>query len=308
MEALFLRPMEDLQHWIKAMRLRTLPLSLSSILVGSSVAFGMSTQYKAITIWAILTTLCLQILSNLANDYGDSRQGTDNESRIGPMRSVQSGAISSQAMLKGIVISAVLALLCGLQLIYISFWRVGDHTAFWIFLGLGLFAIAAAIRYTAGKNPYGYRGLGDVYVMLFFGIIGVCGSYFLHTKEWDWIVLLPAITIGAFASAVLNLNNMRDRENDEKSGKITLVVRLGIQNALRYHVFLFIIGWLALIIYLLLIQAHWAWLTLLFLPVHLIHLGKVLRHSEPHSLDPELKKVALSTFGIGLILFLVVFI
>lgn len=300
--------MENLRHWISAMRLRTLPLSLSSILVGSSVAFGMSTQYQVITVWAILTTLCLQILSNLANDYGDSQQGTDNEGRIGPMRSVQSGAITSSAMLKGIVVCGVLALLCGLQLIYISFWKAGDHTAFWVFLGLGLFAIAAAIRYTAGKNPYGYRGLGDVYVMLFFGIVGVCGTYFLHTKEWDWIVLLPAVAIGAFASAVLNLNNLRDRENDEKSGKITLVVRLGARNAVRYHVVLFVLGWSALITYLLFTQAQWGWLTLLLLPFHIIHLGKVLRHSDPRSLDPELKKMALSTFGIGLILFLVVFI
>jgi 1,4-dihydroxy-2-naphthoate polyprenyltransferase len=295
--------MENFRHWIGAMRLRTLPLALSSILAGSSVAYDQSTQFVSITLWAICTTLFLQILSNLANDYGDSHHGTDNEFRIGPVRSVQSGAISSKSMLRGIIICAILSFISGFALIYTSFWGAGYYTQFFVFLGFGLLAITAAIRYTAGKNPYGYRGLGDLYVLAFFGILGVCGTFYVHTKMWEWSVVLLALTIGTFAAAVLNLNNMRDRENDRSSGKNTLVVRLGIQKAMNYHLMLFAVGWGALIVYLILSHAMLTWIVLIFLPFHIIHLTKVFKHEEPKLLDPELKKIALSTFGVGLILF-----
>lgn len=295
--------------WIKAFRLRTLPLSFSNILLGTALAFafyegecmpnGINVPVFVLT---LLTTLFLQILSNLANDYGDSKKGADNENRIGPERAVQSGAISLGAMKNAILIFSLLALISGLALLYFSF----DGQLNWLFVGfllLGIGAIAAAIKYTVGKGAYGYSGLGDLFVFIFFGIVGVVGSFYLQTKTISWAIFLPAVTMGCFSVAVLNLNNMRDQVNDKAVGKNTLVVKLGFRNAKLYHGFLFMIAYAAFPIPYLILDFSLLNLLLL-LPValiHALHLWKVYKVCKPVEFDPELKKIALSAFLFSLL-------
>jgi 1,4-dihydroxy-2-naphthoate octaprenyltransferase len=293
-----------MKSWLKAFRLRTLPLSFSNILLGSAIAYGMQirTHFALFDFsWTIfsltlLTTLLLQILSNLANDYGDSKKGADNENRIGPARAIQSGEISSTAMLRAIIILSVLTLISGMTLLFVSFRENLNWTFVGFFL-LGVAAIAAAIKYTVGKGAYGYSGLGDLFVFIFFGLVGVIGSFYLQSKQFEWIVILPAITMGCFSVAVLNLNNMRDIVNDKAVGKNTLVVKLGSKNAKIYHGLLFVVAYGVFPIPLI-FQKFWIF-GLLILPIaiiHALHLYKVYKVCDPKEFDPELKKVALTAF------------
>jgi len=291
-----------MKHWIKAFRLRTLPLSFSNILLGSAMAFSLDRSVPissnfSWTIFALtlLTTLLLQILSNLANDYGDAKKGADNENRIGPERAIQSGAITHKAMLNAIIIVSILALIGGLSLLYLAF----KNNLNWTFVGfflLGIAAIAAAIKYTVGKGAYGYSGLGDLFVFIFFGWVGVVGTFYLQTHYFDWMLLLPATTMGCFSVAVLNLNNMRDQVNDKAVGKNTLVVKLGRKNAKIYHALLFVLAYCIFPLPVLFYSGEILFL-IPFVPVaiiHAIHLVKVYRICDPKDFDPELKKIALS--------------
>ncbi len=294
--------MTKIKSWISAARLRTLPLSISGIIVGTGIAGGEGMFNSAIFSLAIITTLGLQILSNFANDYGDGVKGTDNEERVGPMRALQSGAISREQMKTGIIITSILTLLSAILLIYISFGK--EHFAYSIFFFfLGMIAIVAAIKYTVGATAYGYRGLGDVFVFVFFGLVSVIGCYFLYTKEIAIMTLLPAFAIGWLSSAVLNLNNMRDHIGDAKSGKNTLVVKLGIEKAKKYHYLLIVGAMIAILVYLFLIDTF-NYIDLLplvsFFPL-ILHIRKVKETTEPRDLDPELKKVALSTFLLAIL-------
>ncbi len=285
--------MKNIKAWVVSLRLRTLPLALSTILMGSIVAAWDGAFRAEVLLWAALTTLFLQILSNMANDYGDALSGADNETRVGPQRMIQSGAISLGQMKKAIIILVTLALISGLTLLAKAFDT--DYWKLLAFFLLGLAAIAAAIRYTAGKNPYGYRGLGDIYVFLFFGIVGVAGSYFLHTNTWQWEVLLPASSIGLFSTGVLNLNNIRDIESDRKSGKITMVVRMGRNKALWYHAALLADGWLLFLIYAILTsRTMLLWPSLLALPLFIRNIVRSFKTREPSKLDGELRNLSLS--------------
>jgi 1,4-dihydroxy-2-naphthoate octaprenyltransferase len=293
-----------LSDWLSAFRLRTLPLALSSILAGAAAAgMGSSENYSLLAL-AMLTTILLQILSNISNDYGDSIHGADNNGRIGPVRAVQSGRIRPQAMKSAMVIFALLALLSGICLLIKAFG--GVNLNFLLFLGAGILAIISAIRYTAGPKPYGYRGFGDLSVFLFFGIIGVCGTAFLLSGEWKIQSLLPAAGIGLLSASVLHINNMRDRENDKASNKITLAVRLGAKQSKMYHICLVLSAWMTLIAFL---SLHGFGTGHLFLVIPLlVQLGNLSRVWNAHkdaSLDKELPKMALSTFSISLTLFLV---
>ncbi|WP_103863941.1 1,4-dihydroxy-2-naphthoate octaprenyltransferase [Aquimarina sp. I32.4] len=292
--------MIKIKAWISAARLRTLPLSISGIIVGS--ALGLQDFLGSSIFWlAIATTLGLQILSNFANDYGDGVKGTDNEDRVGPKRALQSGAISKQEMYKGIVFTAVVTLVFAITLIYASF---GKENFFYsvLFFGLGITAIIAAVKYTMGSSAYGYRGLGDVFVFIFFGLVSVVGCYFLFTKELNFYVFLPAITIGVLSTAVLNLNNMRDYQGDKKAGKNTLVVKLGIAHARKYHYTLLVVAMLSMLIYLYYTYQNNIDLLFLiaFIPL-LIHIKKVVGTNVPKLLDPELKKIALTTFLLSIL-------
>ncbi|MDP4952677.1 MAG: 1,4-dihydroxy-2-naphthoate octaprenyltransferase [Flavobacteriales bacterium] len=296
--------MEKVGIWLSAFRLRTLPLALSSIFMGAAIVSEQPADFALILSLAALTTLFLQILSNLANDYGDYQNGADNHSRIGPARAVQSGEISSQSMFRAMLVFSVLAFISGSSLLYIAFDQEQGLLAA-IFLIMGLLAIGAALKYTAGKNPYGYRGLGDISVFVFFGLIGVAGTNFLFTKDFDLIALLPASTIGFLSAAVLNLNNMRDINGDRESGKRTIVVLMGSKKAKVYHYALIFSAWMSLLMFFLLSDLNsWAYLAFIFFPIHLVHLKKVAAVQVPADFDPELKKIALSTFGISFILLL----
>ncbi len=290
--------MTKTQAWLYAFRLRTLPLAFSSIITGSSIAYMQNSQRFS---WAtfglcLLTTLLLQILSNLANDYGDSEKGTDNEDRVGPKRAVQSGLLSFGEIKMGIIVCVILCLLSGSALIYSAFHGVHLGYSVFFFL-LGLAAIAAAIKYTVGKTAYGYRGLGDVFVLLFFGFVGVYGSYYLMAHQFDGTVLLPAFTLGAFASGVLNLNNMRDMESDAKAGKVTLVVKMGLAKARRYHFALIVSGFLTATAFVIIhAVSSIQFLYIITLILFRKHLSKVRSIENPKDFDPLLKELAISTF------------
>lgn len=221
------------KDWLSAARLRTLPLALSSIVMGGFLAEKFGNFNTTIFVLACLTTILLQILSNFANDYGDTQNGADLADRVGPTRAVQSGKISPKQMLGGIIFIGVCALISGILLVYVSFG--GFTQLFWTFLAIGLLCILAAYTYTAGKKPYGYMGLGDISVFIFFGLVGVVGSYFLYSQTFNPQIIWPAISCGALATGVLNINNLRDINSDKTAGKITIPVRIGRENTIIYH-------------------------------------------------------------------------
>lgn len=293
------------QAWLHAIRLRTLPLALASIFMASFIA-----AYHAVFRWevfflAVLTTTLLQILSNLANDYGDSVHGADSSERQGPARAVQSGVITKEEMKRAMILFTALSLLSGIALLYVA---VADMVVFLSFIALGIIAIIAAITYTSGSRPYGYAGLGDVSVFLFFGLVGVLGTYFLHSLQFSPILLLPAMSLGFFSTAVLNINNIRDIESDTAAGKRSIPVRIGRAAAVRYNCFLIIAGNLCLLIFVLNQQLWGGLLALLVAPVMLsIAKGVADPRKTAVQLDPYLKKMAISTliwvlvFGAGII-------
>lgn len=248
-----------MKKWISAARLRTLPLALSSIIMGAVLAQSVFMFRWDVFGWAVLTTVLLQVLSNFANDYGDTKNGADTGDRIGPARAVQSGEITPKQMLNAILLTGMAALVSGIYLLYIAFGGFAS-VYFRVFLGLGLLAIVAAYTYTAGKRPYGYIGLGDISVFLFFGLTGVVASYFLYTLHFEWPLLLPGTACGALAMGVLNINNIRDMESDKKAGKITIPVRLGRQKALVYHWLLLAVAMAAAVAYVSLKNGSWYYL------------------------------------------------
>jgi len=261
-----------------------------------------------VCVLALLTTVGFQIISNFANDYGDGVKGTDNNERVGPARAIQSGAITPKQMLNAIKISIGLTLIIAILLIYTSFGK-DDFKNLLIFFILGVFSVVAAMKYTMGKKAYGYSGFGDLFVFLFFGILSVCGSYYLYTKQLNYAIFLPAFSVGFLSIGVLNLNNMRDMDSDIKSGKRTLVVKIGSEFAKYYHYYLLISSLLFALLYNLIhFKSPIQFLFLLaYIPVFR-HFRVVYKNKIPKLLDPELKKLALSTFlfsillGIGLLL------
>jgi 1,4-dihydroxy-2-naphthoate octaprenyltransferase len=308
----------DVKKYIQAARLRTLPLSISGIIVGSflglndlitvllsKLAVGTEITtinlYESLIFWlAILTTIGFQVLSNFANDYGDGIKGTD-DNRTGEKRLVASGAITPKQMKRAMVITAIITLVVALLLIYVSFGK--DNFGYSIlFFGLGIASIAAAIKYTVGKSAYGYSGLGDVFVFVFFGLLSVVGSYFLFTKEIKITIFLPAFSIGLLSTAVLNLNNMRDRENDQKVGKNTMVVKMGAEFSKYYHYVLIIASFLFALLYTVIKFQNPIQFLFVIAYIPLIkHILFVVKNKNEADLDGELKKVALSTFFFGIL-------
>ncbi|MDB5272884.1 MAG: menA [Chitinophagaceae bacterium] len=292
--------------WLSAFRLRTLPLACTSIGMGAALAWYQLSFSWSILIGAALTTLFLQILSNLANDYGDYQNGADNEHRVGPARAVHSGSISIKEMKTAIVIFILLSLISGCGLLYVSFKEQPFSWLPVLFFILGLASIAAAVKYTAGKNPYGYKGLGDVFVFLFFGWVGVCGTFFLMTREWEWNVLLPATTIGLFSAAVLNVNNIRDIEADRKAGKKTLALRLGPVHARWYHICLIVGGITCTALFVTLENIEFSWLLVFAFMPALWNAFKVYTIRESERIDPFLKQMVFSSLTFLLFFILVV--
>ena len=291
-----------MKHWIEAARVRTLPLSVSGIILGSFYAMSQGIFNWNIVIFALLTTLGLQILSNFANDYGDGVKGTDNNDRVGPKRAIQSGVITPEEMKRAIMITAVITLLFAVLLIYFAF-KESYLLYSLFFLVLGIAAIASAIRYTVGKGAYGYRGYGDLFVFIFFGLVSTFGVYFMFSKTLDWLLLIPATSIGFLSVGVLNLNNMRDEESDRKANKNTIVVKNGGAWAKKYHFFLVISAMVLVLIFAVLNDFHFDQyiFVVAYFPM-ISHLITVYKNKTPRLLDPELKKLAISTFLLAVLL------
>jgi 1,4-dihydroxy-2-naphthoate octaprenyltransferase len=300
-----------MKHWIQAARLRTLPLSISGIILGSFYALAYPTDTVLtpteifnwkIFVLALITTLGLQVLSNFANDYGDGIKGTDNEDRIGPKRALQSGVITPNQMKKAIIITSIATLLAAILLIYVAF---GNKNFIYsvLFLLLGVFAISSAIRYTVGNSAYGYKGYGDLFVFIFFGLVSTIGVNFLYSKQLDWILFLPAIAIGFLSVGVLNLNNMRDELSDRKANKNTIVVKIGGEKAKIYHFFLITTAMVLIVVFAIIKKFNFDQYLFLIVYLPLIkHLKTVYNNTNPADLDPELKKVALSTFALAMLI------
>ncbi len=292
-----------LKAWIHAARLRTLPLSLSGIIAGSFAAYAKGFWDATIFLLAMLTTLFLQVLSNFANDLGDSYKGADNEERVGPKRAIQSGTISQKGMIIGVILMSLCALGTALPLIIIG-TKGMPQGVLWTYVFLAIACVLAAITYTIGKKAYGYNGLGDFMVFIFFGLVSVLGVYTLYAKSFDVSIIGLALAIGFLSVAVLNLNNMRDHRNDAKVGKRTLVVKMGYSRAKIYHTALIVLALLGLITTLVFNQWWKGFIALAPFVILFLHLKTVWSVKDPKNLDPELKKVALSTFAIA-ILFLI---
>lgn len=289
--------MASLKHWISALRPRTLFLAVASTLCANGMAYSTGRFNVSVCILTILTATFLQLLSNLANDLGDYQHGTDiTGHRVGPTRTVQSGAITPHQMKIAISIAVFCSMLIGAALIYEAsqFMNIGYMV---LFLFLGAAAIWAAIKYTAGKNPYGYKGFGDIFSFIFFGLVAVVGTYFLHVHKMTFQPWLPAIGLGLFTAAVLNVNNMRDMDNDRNSGKMTLVIHLGLAKAKLYHSFLSIGGIACFIAYGLIYSNQWYnYLYMIFFIPFLIILRNIYKTEDNRLLDPYLKFTSLSAF------------
>ncbi len=286
-------PDTTIKSWVIAARLRTLPLAFSSILVGTVLAWNDTPLDFSIAGLTFLTAILLQILSNFANDYGDAVSGVDSDKRKGPDRMVQSGAISRKAMRTALILFSFLTLLSGSALLYISFPDNWDLML--VFFGIGIVAIAAAIKYTVGKNPYGYAGFGDVFVFTFFGIVAVAGTYFLQTKSINWMVFLPASTLGLFAVGVLNVNNIRDIETDRIAGKFSIPVRIGKEKAGLYHSLLISLGFLTSIVFVLLDYGHAFQLAFILMGPLFLKNIRAVKSKSGNELDPFLRQMAIAT-------------
>ena len=280
--------------WLQAARLRTLPLSLSGIIVGNGLAYE-SDQFSLVILYlSLATTIAFQVLSNFANDYGDGVKGTDNESRIGPARVLQQGLFTREELKRGIQFCAAVSLVFAFALIYVAF-GTSDLLYSLIFIILGIASVVAAIKYTVGSNAYGYRALGDLFVFLFFGGVSVLGSYFLQAQEFQIDLILPATALGLLSVGVLNLNNMRDIHTDKEVNKITMAVLLGASLSKAYHAFL-LIGAVLTTVFYVKMDIQPAYLFMIAVLPMMIHLRRVLGYTDPKEFDPELKRLALCTF------------
>lgn len=301
--------MGKIKYYIKSLRLRTLPLSLAGVLLGILLATADFQVQPWTAFWIIFTTICLQITANLANELGDAIKGTDRASRQGPQYSLSSGGLTKSEVKMMIFLFAILSVVSGLVMLKVSF-----GTLFLLepicFILLGAASVIAALRYTLGRNPYGYRGLGDLYVFLFFGIVAVLGSYFVSSHAINnWIVVLPAVSIGCFSMGVLNVNNIRDMETDRLT-RVTIPIKIGLKNARIYQTILILLGWVCMLVFTSLRMFDpWHYLFVLTAPLFIIHLKGVWTRTN-RELDSMLPLLVMSSFlfsllaGFGFIRFL----
>ncbi|MRS17257.1 1,4-dihydroxy-2-naphthoate polyprenyltransferase [Enterobacteriaceae bacterium RIT691] len=294
------------QAWLESLRPKTLPLAFAAIVVGTALAWWQGHFNPLVAILALLTAGLLQILSNLANDYGDAVKGSDKPDRIGPLRGMQKGVITQEQMKRALIITVTLICLSGIALLSTSSQTTEDFIGFMV---LGAVSIIAAITYTVGTRPYGYIGLGDISVLMFFGWLSVMGSWYLQTHTLEMITFLPATACGLLATAVLNINNLRDINSDRENGKNTLAVRLGPVVARRYHACLLMGALLCLALFnLLALHSLWGWLFILATPLLVKQARFVATHHDPVDMRPMLERTvkgALLTnllFVVGIVL------
>ncbi|MFT4565953.1 MAG: 1,4-dihydroxy-2-naphthoate octaprenyltransferase [Saprospiraceae bacterium] len=283
----------NIKAWIEAARLRTLPLAIANMSMGNGLAAIDGKFSWSICLLSIWTAVSLQILSNLANDYGDSIHGADSAERKGPIRAVQSGILSSSQMKNAMILWSIIALISGITLIWIAIDALLLQI---LFLLLGIGAIWAAINYTAGSKPYGYSGKGDISVFVFFGLVSILGCYYLQTGTFQWMIILPAISCGALSVGVLNVNNIRDIHSDGLAGKRSIPIKIGRNAAVRYHGALLAIAILSVLIYTTINYIRpIQYLFLTIIPILTMHFIKVKNTQDAIALDPYLKQLALST-------------
>lgn len=302
--------MAKLKSWIRAARPRTVLLSFSGVLLGSILSVAASccesilvTERNGglVIFFAALTAVLLQVLSNLANDYGDYKKGTDSVKRVGPQREMQSGSITEKEMHRGLIVTIILCLVSGGLLLLSAMQKHNSWRVVLPFAFLGIAAILAALFYTLGKRPYGYRGLGDLFCFLFFGWAAVAGTYYLAAPSFDFSILLPASAMGFLSNAVLNINNMRDYENDKASGKNSLVVKMGLKKAYLYHCFLIVGAFVCLTMFLALKNApYYTYAIWILFPLFLKDLIAI-KKTNPASLDPYLGRQVRNTFILVLV-------
>lgn len=276
--------------WFTTARPRTLPLALASIIIGSALAYWAGKFDLITTLLAFITTILLQVLSNFANDYGDHVKGSDTAERIGPLRAIQHGAITGVQLKQAVILLSILSFLSGALLTVYAYESIQDLI---VFLALGAISIVAAITYTVGKKAYGYLGLGDLFVLIFFGFVAVIGVFYLQAHEIKSQIFLPALGCGLLSVAVLNINNLRDIEQDRKAGKNTLIVRIGSANGRKYHVALLVVAMISYLVFALTELHHWYnYLFLLATPLLAKHALFVYRHQNPAELRPILGQMA----------------
>lgn len=293
--------LRKIKVWVSAFRLRTLPLSFSLVIMGTSVAIGGRGTSLYLLLFTLTTTLFLQVLSNLSNDYGDSVRGVDGEGRVGPCRAIQSGEITPSQMKVAIVVFAVLSLISGIGLLGVAYGHVGLAPVVAL-LAVGLLCIVAAITYTVGKHPYGYAGLGDLSVFVFFGLVGVGGTYFLQKGCLDAKIVLPAISVGLLSCGVLNMNNMRDVDNDARMGKRTIPTIIGIRNAARYQCGLMVLATVGIASHITIYGIAPQYLSLIAAIPFVVNAVRTLKlYKDTSYLDSQLKAISISTFAMSVI-------
>lgn len=292
--------LNKINSWIVAARLRTLPLAFTGPITGSCLAYSTQNFQWTVAMGSLITTLLLQVLSNFANDYGDFVKGTD-QNRKGPARALQSNLVTVEEMKNAIYAVSLLALLSGGILVFIF----ANHLSFsvqLIFFLTGLLAIYAAVKYTVGEKPYGYRGWGDAIVFLFFGLVSTLGTFVLHTGTFKPSVLFPAVSMGLLSTAVLNVNNIRDYHEDIQHNKRTIAVLLGLQKAIWYHLLLVTLAWICLLIPPVLnYRGIWQLAFVITFPLFIKGIYQIFHSSEAQKLNDELKRLALSTFLLALL-------
>lgn len=255
------------QAWLSSFRLQTLPLAAATILIANALAYWQGHFSFQVFGMTLLTAVLLQITSNLANDYGDFSKKTDTFERLGPLRGIHNGMITLVQLRIVLCLTVCISILSGLWLLEIS-TKTAEQLYF--FIALGALSIVAAITYTVGKKPYGYVGLGDLSVLMFFGFVGIMGSYYLQTNEFGAWLILPAISSGFLSMGVLNINNMRDHEQDEKAGKRTLVVIMGLAWAKSYQISLLLTSLGVLMIFVVsYLPLTSLWIFIALLPLYL---------------------------------------
>ena len=286
--------MSKFKAYLRSFRLRTLPLSVAGIVLGTMLAASDGAFHAGRFALALLTVLLLQILSNVANELGDTLRGTDSDERQGMVYSLQSGEITIAAMKRLIIWLVALPALSGVALVATSFSALFSREGVTMLL-LGALAIAAALGYTLGRHPYGYMGLGDLFVFLFFGLLSTLGGYFLMCWQVDWSVALPASACGLWSVGVLNINNIRDMESDRKN-RVTIPILLGERGAKIYQCVLELLPFVLLTAYCHLRQSPYPYAILVFLPLYVAHLYGVMR-SSGRELDPRLPQLSLLTIA-----------
>ncbi|MDR2816666.1 MAG: 1,4-dihydroxy-2-naphthoate octaprenyltransferase [Proteiniphilum sp.] len=289
--------MATVKDWISAFRLRTLFLAVATVVLGSGLALREGSFSATTFLLSFLLAVSIQILANLANDLGDFQKGTDTTGhRKGPTRALQSGRISPREMKVAIALFSAVCIITGLSLVLNVIACISRLSAA-ILIGLGAAGILAALFYTLGKHAYGYKGWGDLFAFIFFGPVPVIGVYFLHTRTLNFQPLPPAAGIGLISAMILNINNMRDIENDRASGKITLAAKLGIHRAKIYHAGLTLASFLCFIGYSCLYapSPRYRYLYLFIFLSFFGILSNAYRKSG-QELDPYLKRTSLSGF------------